>query len=159
MLPRACHSFLTSTCSPTWSSLGVPVVAQWKRIWLGSMRTQVPYLPLLSWIRIWRCHDLWCRRGSDLAWLWLWLWPAAVAPIWPLAWEPPYAEGVALERPKKRKKWVCLKVMGDCVSIAPFFYLWIMTLIFKNIRKDLGVSFLPAPPSSHRTVSPAIKWH
>ena len=31
--------------------------------------------------------------------------PVATAPIWPLAWEPPYAESVALEkRPKKKKK-------------------------------------------------------
>ena len=43
-----------------------------------------------------------CRRGSDLAWLWLWLWPAAIAPIGPLAWEPPYAVGVALKRKKKK---------------------------------------------------------
>ena len=29
--------------------------------------------------------------------LWLWYRPAAVAPIWPLAWEPSYAAGVALK--------------------------------------------------------------
>ena len=44
------------------------------------------------------------RCGSDLAWLWLWCGPAAVAPIQPLAWEPPYAMGVALKRQKKKKK-------------------------------------------------------
>ena len=37
------------------------------------------------------------RRGSDLALLWLWRRPAAVAPIQPLAWEPPYAKGAALK--------------------------------------------------------------
>ena len=42
------------------------------------------------------------RCGSDLAWLWLW--PAAVAPIGPLAWEPPYAVGAALKSKKKKKK-------------------------------------------------------
>ena len=36
------------------------------------------------------------RRGSDPALLWLWCRPAAVALIQPLAWEPPYAVGVAL---------------------------------------------------------------
>jgi len=36
------------------------------------------------------------RLGSDLAWLWLWL--AAVAPIGPVAWEPPYAVNVALKK-------------------------------------------------------------
>ena len=38
-----------------------------------------------------------------LAW-WLWCRPAAVAPIQPLAWELPYAVGVALKRKKKKKK-------------------------------------------------------
>ena len=45
-----------------------------------------------------------CRRGSDLALLWLWRRPAAAAPIGPLAWEPPYAMGVVLEKDKKTKK-------------------------------------------------------
>jgi len=36
--------------------------------------------------------------------LWLWSRPAATAPIRPLAWEPPYATGVALEKAKKTKK-------------------------------------------------------
>ena len=49
-----------------------------------------------------------CRQGLDLAWLWLWLWLwcrlAAIALIRPLAWEPPYAMGVALEKTKKKKK-------------------------------------------------------
>ena len=38
------------------------------------------------------------RRGLDLAllWLWLWLWLA----IQPLAWEPPYAMGVAIKKNK-----------------------------------------------------------
>ena len=36
--------------------------------------------------------------------LWLWLWPAAIAPIQPLGWEPPYATCAALKRPKGRKK-------------------------------------------------------
>ena len=33
--------------------------------------------------------------------LWLWCRPAAVAPIGPLAWEPPYASGAALKRKKQ----------------------------------------------------------
>ena len=40
--------------------------------------------------RIWRC----CGRGVRAA---------AAAAIQPLAWEPPYAEGVALKRQKKKK--------------------------------------------------------
>ena len=42
-----------------------------------------------------------CRCGSDLALLWLWRRQAATAPIRPLAWEPPYATSVALEKYKK----------------------------------------------------------
>ena len=44
------------------------------------------------------------RRDSDLMWLWLWRKPAAVALIQPLVWEPPYAVGAALKRPKKQNK-------------------------------------------------------
>ena len=45
-----------------------------------------------------------CRHGSDLALLWLWCSLAATAPMGPLAWEPPYAAGVALKRTKDQKK-------------------------------------------------------
>ena len=61
-----------------------------------------------------------CRSGSDLALPWLWCRPAAVAPIQSLAWEPPYAVGVALKRQKKRPKkpkteFKTLKVLYDYV--------------------------------------------
>ena len=42
------------------------------------------------------------RHGSDL--VWLWCRPAAVAPIRLLAWEPPDAVGVALEKKKKKEE-------------------------------------------------------
>ena len=64
------------------------------------------------------------RRSSDpvLLWLWLWFRPAAVALIQPLAWEPPYASGMALKRQttKKKKKKngpICL------YEYAPYVYL------------------------------------
>ena len=44
------------------------------------------------------------RCGSDLALLWLWCRPAAVAQIRPLAWELPYASGVALKSKNKNKQ-------------------------------------------------------
>ena len=44
------------------------------------------------------------RCGSDPELLWLWCRLAAVAPIQPLAWEPPYAKGTALEKAKRPKK-------------------------------------------------------
>ena len=40
------------------------------------------------------------RRGSDPEWLWLWYRPATIALIRLLAWEPPYATGVALKSKK-----------------------------------------------------------
>ena len=42
------------------------------------------------------------RHDSDSTLLWLWL--AGTAPIRPLAWEFPYAEGAALKKKKKKKK-------------------------------------------------------
>jgi len=44
------------------------------------------------------------RRCLDLVLLWLWYRLAAVASIRPLAWEPPYASGAALEKAKKKKE-------------------------------------------------------
>ena len=44
-----------------------------------------------------------CKRGSDPALLWLWCRPVATALIRPLAWEPPYAVGMALQGQKKKK--------------------------------------------------------
>ena len=75
--------------------LGVTVMAQQKRIWLVSTRTQ-----LQSLLR--HCCELWCRSQthSDPMLLWLWRRLAAVATIRPLGWEPPYAVGVALKSKK-----------------------------------------------------------
>ena len=42
--------------------------------------------------------------GSDPELLCLWCRPVATAPIRPLAWEPPYAVGAALEKAKRLKK-------------------------------------------------------
>ena len=59
---------------------GVPIVVQWKRIQLVSMRMQVRSLASLIRSGIWHCCDVVGR-------------PAAVARIQPLAWELPYASG------------------------------------------------------------------
>ena len=58
---------------------------------LASMKTQVQSLASFG-LRIRRCRELWYRLQMRL-----WLRLAAVAPIQPLAWEPPYAVGVALK--------------------------------------------------------------
>ena len=44
------------------------------------------------------------KCGLDPKLLWLWHRLVATDPIGPLAWESPYASGVALKRPKKKKK-------------------------------------------------------
>ena len=59
----------------------VPIVVQWKQIWLESVRMWVQSLSSLSGLGIWHCRELWCRLQT-------WLrssvqWPAAVAPIGP----------------------------------------------------------------------------
>ena len=70
-------------------------MAQQKQTRLESMRMQVPSLTSPS--------------GSGLALaivllLWLWCRPAAIAPIQPLAWEPPYAAGEALKSKQTNKQ-------------------------------------------------------
>ena len=49
-------------------------------------------------------HGVGHRRSLDPTLLWLWHRLVATAPIRPLAWEPPYAEGAAQEIEKKKKK-------------------------------------------------------
>ena len=51
------------------------------------------------------------KCGSDLALLWPWHRPAAAAPIRPLAWDLPYATGVALKKKEKKNegKWKILQ--------------------------------------------------
>ena len=70
-------------------------MAQQKLIRLGTMRFWVRSLTLLSGLRMRSCCELWCRLQKCLEYgiavLWLWYRPTAVAPIKPLAWEPPYA--------------------------------------------------------------------
>ena len=71
-----------------------------------------------------------CIRSSDLVLLWHRL--AAVIPIRPLAWEPPYDTGVALKRKKKRmflmKQQKLLILLNfskllNCIKSQPFLHL------------------------------------
>ena len=56
------------------------------------------------------------RRDTDPELLWFWCRPAAIAPIRSLAWEPPYAAGVALKKKKKRKKKKMLWAIPSVIS-------------------------------------------
>ena len=59
-----------------------------------------------------------CRCDLDPELLWLWHRLVATAQIRPLAWEPPYAVGVALEKIKRQKKKLKEKVLFGNVSLG-----------------------------------------
>ena len=73
-------------------------MVQWKRIRLGTVRLQVRSLPHSVGYGAGGAVScgVGCRCRSDPALLWLWYRPAAAAPFRPLAWEPPYAAGAAV---------------------------------------------------------------
>ena len=79
--------------------MGVPVMAQWLTNLTRNHEVWVWSLALLSGLRIRRCRELWSGLQT-----WLWCRLVATAPIRPLAWEPPCAEGAALEMAKRQKK-------------------------------------------------------
>ena len=114
-------------------------------------------LASLSGLRIWHCCEL-CvghRFDLDLMLLWLWCRLAAVAPIRPLTWEPPYALGVALEKDKKikhiykrrqeysmEKRWFlwCRKSWtATCKSLKIEYTLTAYTKINSKRLKDLTI--------------------
>ena len=59
------------------------------------------------------------RRCLDPALLWLWCRLAATAPIRHLAWEPPYAAGVALKDEKTKTKQNKTKKKRNAYSMWP----------------------------------------
>ena len=69
---------------------------------------QVQSLVLLSGLKIWHCHELWCRL-------------AAVALIGPLAWESPYAIGAALKKQNNNNN-KNLENAFDMVDVPSTFY-------------------------------------
>ena len=92
-----------------FSPVEVPIMAQQKRIRLIFIRSQFGSLASLSGLRMWRYHELWCRRCSlDLALHG----PAATAPIRPITWEFPCAVDAGLGKKKKKKE----KKILNCLS-------------------------------------------
>ena len=73
---------------------------------LGTMRLWVQCLTTLSGLRIRCCHScgVGCGRSLDPALLWPWRGLVAATLIGPLAWEPPYAGGAALEKAKRQRE-------------------------------------------------------
>ena len=71
--------------------------------------------------------------------LWLWCRPAAVAPRRALAWEPPYASGVALEKAKRQKVNILINKKFSTPSPAlviflSFFFIFYFILFFCLFR-------------------------
>ena len=56
-----------------------------------------------------------CRCSSDPALLWCWL--ATVAPIGPLAWEPPCVASVALKSKERKEKKITAKNFIEMVGM------------------------------------------
>ena len=97
------------------------------------------------------------RCGLDLVLLWLWYRLAAIAPIWSLVWELPYATGEALKRKKKKKDnadnahgsiplsstfWDCRELVEfflKCLVAIPSELTWGLTIFF------LSILFMAAP--------------
>ena len=61
------------------------------------------------------------RRSSDPMFLWLWHRLVAAAPIRLLAWEHPYAMGVAQEMAKRQKKNLKIKNNADVEKLEPSY--------------------------------------
>ena len=62
------------------------------------------------------------RCSSDPELLWLWCRPASTALFGPLAWEPPYAVGAALEKTKKGQKKNFSKQPGVGIGIPTWLF-------------------------------------
>ena len=60
------------------------------------------------------------RHGLIPTLLRLWYRPAATAPIRPLAWEAPYAVGVALEKTERKKRNYCSKINSLWYQLIPY---------------------------------------
>ena len=79
------------------------------------------------------------RCGLDLALLWLWHRLAATAPVGPLAWELPYAMGVALKRQKKNMVNINSLTLKSLTSacLVPYIFLPLSVPVGAGCLQDL----------------------
>ena len=88
---------------------------------------------LTRWVKD-LCCCVGCRCRLDLALLWLWHRPAAVALIWPLAWENPYASGAALKKSKDNLQVLYL-IFQQQIHLFSYVYhkTWVSGIFIKWI--------------------------
>ena len=101
---------------------GVPTVAQWKWIWLATMRLQVQSLVSLSGLRVWCCHELWCRLQT-------WLRShVAVAMVYNRGyssdWTPSLGTSICRECGPEKQKRICL------LSQLGLYVIWFKFMFF-----------------------------
>ena len=76
--------------------------------------------------------------------LWLCCRLEAVAPLRPLAWEPPYAMDVVLKskkKKKKKKKKICIQDTNDLASGLESFAVYTLSLSFAHSTPATLASF------------------
>ena len=112
-------------------------MVQWKHIQLVTMRLWVQSLTSLSGLRMQRCLELWCRsqtrfrlRSGVAVTV---VWPAVVAPIRPLAWEPPYAASAVL---KNKQTVLPIRSYEAVINFLPIKCEFMHPLVKKNEWRD-----------------------
>ena len=97
------------------------------------MRLRVRSLALLSGLRIRCCRELWCRLQTRLGSGMAVAVHTAAAPIQLLAWELPYAAGVALKTNKQKKKKEKKRNVVDfgfgVLCLFPFYFVIFPTIV------------------------------
>ena len=97
------------------------------------------------------------RNGSDLTLLWLWCRLAAVAHMWLLVWELPYAIGVVLKKRKKKDRHKKTYLSFISTKGQPFTeYVLTRILTLDSVR---SLSFFPPVLGDLSRPSGGRTWH